>query len=354
MIRNRYFLTFSLAFTLVLTGIAEAAPKGPVTVAELALYRGADRQRILEEGAKKEGTLTFYTSGIMTQTVRLILDAFKKEYPYIKVEVWATRGEELLMRTIEEYKAKRNAVDVIELTQDGEYMLERNNILQPFYSPNLAYIEDGMTRAAPGGGVFAAAFRCSGKGVGYNTKIMSKEALPIPKTYQDLLNPKLKGRMAITPGMASIEWLGVMIDNFGEEFVKKLAQQDIVVQPVASSALIELIINGEYALSPTIFDSHVINVKAKGAPIDWVALEPVHVNVGYMTLTKHAPHPYAALLFVDFELSKKSGELHKSTGYVSPRKDVFGERNYKKALATTSEARIKRVNEMFNTLFVKR
>ncbi len=76
----------SVVFSLVLltgifmdAGIASPAAKRPVTVAELPLYNGADRQQILEEGAKKEGTLLLYTSGIVNQSVRPVTDAFQKK-----------------------------------------------------------------------------------------------------------------------------------------------------------------------------------------------------------------------------------------------------------------------------------
>ncbi|MFC1815290.1 hypothetical protein ACFL0M_04955 [Thermodesulfobacteriota bacterium] len=82
---NKRFVVLVVVSIFVFTGSAMSAPKKPTTVAELALYKGADRQKILEEGAKKEGKLVFYTTG--TQA-KYIVKAFQKKYSYIKVEMW--------------------------------------------------------------------------------------------------------------------------------------------------------------------------------------------------------------------------------------------------------------------------
>jgi len=76
--------------TLLSVVVVSASAK-PQTVAELAMYKGADRQQILEAGAKKEGKLTFYTSGILKQAVRPVVHAFEKKYPFIKVRIF--RGD---------------------------------------------------------------------------------------------------------------------------------------------------------------------------------------------------------------------------------------------------------------------
>ncbi|MFC1814805.1 hypothetical protein ACFL0M_02455, partial [Thermodesulfobacteriota bacterium] len=83
--RKGFYWFFVLAVVLVFTGTTVGAPKRPTTVAEIALYKGADRQQMLEEGAKKEGKLTFYTTGVMTGSLGPFLDLFKKKYPYIKL-----------------------------------------------------------------------------------------------------------------------------------------------------------------------------------------------------------------------------------------------------------------------------
>jgi len=343
---------FLCVMTMTLPVFALSADKKPTTMAELALYKGADRQQILEAGAKKEGKLTFYTTGILKQAVSPVVNAFEKKYPYIKVEIWRASAGPLISKIVEEFKSGKHVVDAMEVTQTNIQIAREVGIIQNFSSPNFSQMDEESIMPAPDGGAFAVAFRTTGIGLGYNTKILNSEQ--VPKTYQDLLDPKWKGKMAICND-TGVNWAGCIYHTIGEEFLKKLAQQDFVVHMVSGQALLDMIINGEYALSPTIYDSHVYGSRKLGAPVAWVPLEPVRVSIGQIALAKHSPNPHAALLFADFELSKESGELHKSVGYGSFRKDIspLG-RPFKKYFGTYTAADIKAEYELFNKLFVKK
>ena len=347
--RKGSILVYTLIGLWVFTGIATAATTKPPTVAELALYKGADRQQILEEGAKKEGKLTFYSS---LTWARQLADAFQKKYPYIKVDVWRASSENIMPRLLEEHKAGKYVADVVEITQVAGIVMEQLAVLQPFFSPNLAYVDEGAITRTPSGDVLRAAFRASGIGLGYNTKLITRDQ--VPKTYRDLLDPKWKGKMAITGTDTGLYMMEASLDTFGEDFVKQLAKQEFDVHMVSARALLDMIINGEYAMSPSIFDAHVIESKKKGAPVDWMPLEPVHVNLGQIVLPKTRPHPYASMLFIDFELSKEAAELYKSAGYNSTRKDVPALIPYKKHYGAESLKDVKETQALFNKLFMKK
>jgi len=349
--RGRYCFACVLIAIAFFAGTAQPAQKKPTTAAELAFYEGADRQQLLEEGARKEGKLTLYTTGILTQTVRPKVAAFQKKYPYIKVEIWRAGTAQLLPKVFEEYLAGQHVVDIIEISQGGELSLEERGLLQPFNSANLAFIEEGALRKAPRG-VFAAGHYESGYGLGYNTKFITKAELP--KTHKDLLDPKWqgKGKVAIS-GDTGANWLGTLLATYGEDFVRKMAKQDFAVQIVAPAALRDMLINGEYVLSPTIADSHVAESKKKGAPVEWLAMEPVYILLGQILLPKYPANPHAALLFIDFDLTKETGELYKATGYDSTRKDVSGEKAYKKYYGPFSTKQYSQWNELFKELFLK-
>ena len=248
--------------------------------------------------------------------------------------------------------AGKYVVDIVEITQGGQLTMEDKGLLQPFYSPNFAFLEEGAVKEAPGGGAFAAGHYESAYGLGYNTKLITKAE--IPKTYEDLLNPKWKGKLAISGDNSGHSWVGVMLATRGEEFVRRMAKQDFAVHMIAAASLRDIIINGEYALSPTIAESHVSESKKKGAPIEWAPLEPAHVNLGQIVLPKRAANPHAALLFIEFDLSRETGELYKATGYVSPRKDVPGGANYKRYYGPFSTKQFEQWNDLFNQLFMKK
>jgi iron(III) transport system substrate-binding protein len=113
-----------------------------------------------------------------------------------------------------------------------------------------------------------------------------------------------------------------MNDVMGREFLDKMAEQDLKVQDMSGAALAGLVGSGEVPLSPTIFDADVMVTKQKGAPIDWRPLEPVVTTVGYSALSSKAPHPHAALLFLDYVHSKEGQQLMMKGGLWSPREDT--------------------------------
>lgn len=343
----RFF--FSLILLMVLPNIALSAARKPLTTAELALYNGTDRQQIMEEGAKKEGRLVLYTTAIVTQTVRPIVDAFQKKYPYIKVDVWRAGTTEMFPRLRQEFDAGKPVADVVETASAGGVMMHEAGMLQPFYAPNLAYIEEGAVSKAPGGAFTAALWR-TGISLGYNTKLIKKEE--IPKTNQDLLHPKWKGKIAIVGSNTGITWAGALLETYGEGFVKKIAEQKIAVHQVSARALLDMIISGEYAMSPTIRDAHVNKSKQDGAPVDWQALEPVPVSIGQILMPLHSPHPHAALLFIDFDLSRLCGDIYEANGYDSPRKDLQAVRNYQKHYGPWSTAQEKKWVDVFQKYFL--
>jgi len=344
-------LVAALAVIFLFSGTAMPAAKKPTTVADLALYRGPDRQQMLEEGARKEGSLTFYTTHILN---RPLVEAFQKKYPFIKVDVWRAADIALLPRILEEYKAGSYLCDVIEGTQLPMLVLQKEGIIQPFYVPNLIYIQEEAITKAPGEGTLRVATRESGIGLAYNTKLVAREELP--KSYPDLLDPKWKGKGKVTIGfdISGRSWMQAMLATHGEEFVKRMANQNFDIQTVSSRGILDMIIAGEYLFSPTIFDSHVSESKKKGAPVDWLPLEPVPVNLGQLAFPRHSSHPHAALLFIDFELSQEGAELHKATGYSPTRKDVTGVKTYKKFYgAKTVEDQVKGA-ELFDKLFLNK
>src|SRR5262245_6546532 len=87
----------------------------PRSIAELAAYNKPDREKLLYEGAKKEGKLTWYTSltgGPNTDMPRVFL----QKYPGVAVEVYRGDSDALMSRILQEAQAKRPIVDTLETT----------------------------------------------------------------------------------------------------------------------------------------------------------------------------------------------------------------------------------------------
>jgi iron(III) transport system substrate-binding protein len=285
---------------------APAASARPTTVAQLATYQGSDRQQLLEAGARQEGQLTWYTS-LAGPIVDRLLAGFKQKYPFIETESFRAAENELLTKATQEAQAGRQVFDVIETPPAAIRLMQEAGFLAPYYSPALASFPDTAKTPASGGLVDSALVRISYIGFGYNTTLIPESA--VPKTVQDLLNPALTGKLALAGTTTGDRWTGSLLHSLGEQRGRELltqlaSQQRPVVHQVSGKALLDLIAKGEVAASPTIFRDHVLQAQVEQtAPVKWAPLEPVVGNAGQGALAAKAPHPHAALLYLDYLFS---------------------------------------------------
>jgi iron(III) transport system substrate-binding protein len=309
------FMIFAL---LVFPSEAWVQPRKPATIAELAPYRGADREQLLYSGAKGEGKIIWYTS-LAGDSYKEMVKAFESKYPGVKVESYRAAGAELMVRLEEEAKARRNIADTIETTEGSLLFLRDDKLLRPYDSPHLdTYPEDGKEKADKNL-VYWALARESYIGLAYNKTLVPKDA--VPKNFDGLLHPQLKGKMGISIGQTSDKIIGAMIKAKSDEFVKKLKAQEIKLYSINAPALVNTIAAGEIAASPAIFQTHTLLAAAKGAPVEWVPMDFVPTNVGSAAVAVNPPHPHAALLMADFLLSPDGQRVLEKYYYGSGTKD---------------------------------
>ncbi len=305
----------AVAVLAALAWLADAAPgHAQRSVEAVANDTGPDRQKRLEEGARREGTLLLYTTG--TQ-IKPLLDRFLQKYPYLKVELARSSSADTARKVIEEYRAGYEKVDAFELASHGLVVPRDENILQPFQSPELAAYDQDAIEARR----HWVVVRESYTGIGFNTTLLPADKAP--RTYQALLDQQWKGRMAISGvSTTAVNWVGTMVISEGMDFVRKLGQQNIRVYNMTGRALANLMTSGEVVLSPTIYNSHVEASARKGAPLGWFAPGPVPVTDTGVAIARKAPHPHAAMLLIDFLMSKEAQLIYQELGYDSGRRDV--------------------------------
>src|SRR4030095_2620114 len=107
------------------------------TVEDVALVKSADRQKLLVEGAKKEGKVTFYTGLIVDQVVRPLKEGFEKEYPFVQVDFFRGNSENIARRVLSEYQAKRYDVDIVSGSA-ATSMVQRAGFTERFLLPHTA------------------------------------------------------------------------------------------------------------------------------------------------------------------------------------------------------------------------
>jgi iron(III) transport system substrate-binding protein len=276
-----------------------------------AIYRydGADRQARIAEQGRKEGTVVLYTSLAPSES-RPLAEAFEKKTG-IKVELWRAISEKVVQRAVTETRAGRFAFDVVETNAPEMEMMQREKLFAPFHTPHLADLPAG---AIPRHREWIPD-RMNFFVVAYNTAKVKREELPAD--YRAFTEPRWKGRIGIEATDA--EWMATLVKKWGEReglaWFRKLADLKPDVRK-GHVLLAELIAAGEIAVGLTVYNANAESLKRKGAPIDWLPVQPVVARAQGIAVARRAPHPHAALAFADFVLSPEGQELLSSMGRV--------------------------------------
>lgn len=313
MLKHAYVLLSCLWVPAILAQV-------PAKNDEIFRYQGADREARLVERAKAEGSVVLYTSLAPTES-RPLAEAFEKKYG-IKVELWRALSDKVVQRVITEAQARRHSVDVVETNGPEMEMLAREKLLAEFHSPHIADLPAG---AIPAHRTWFPD-RMNFFVVGYNTaKVQRSE---IPAGYEGFADPKWKGRIGIEATDA--EWMATLIKVWGNDkgmdYFRKLSAMKPDVRK-GHVLLAELVAAGEVPVGLTMYNSNIVSLKRKGAPIDFVPVQPVAARPQGIGLAKSAPHPNAALLFADFVLSPEGQRLFESLGRVPASTRVKSELN---------------------------
>jgi iron(III) transport system substrate-binding protein len=300
---------------LLLAWATTARAADPAEIARIANYAGADRQPLLETGARAEGGLVIYTVGAQIDPV---VKAFNAKYPFLTVRVVKKDPPELVKQVGQEYKAGIYTVDAYELDDFGLRPLLEAGLLAPFASPETAHYPAEAIEA----GKHWVMMRQDFISLGFNTDALKPE--DAPRSHQDLLDPKWKGRMGISASVSTIvTWVGALAVAEGEAFVRKLGPQTMRLYPLGGRAVSNLIVSGEVPIVVNNRRSHMYASARDGAHVAWRALGPSYTSVSGAALATHAKNPHAAMLFVDFLLGSQAQAIYtKDLGYASMRDDL--------------------------------
>lgn len=317
-------LSFVLLILATASSLGWSQTRKPRTLDELAAYTGPDRHQILLEGAKAEGKIVWYTS--LSGVYRELVDAFKRKYPDIAIDVYRGGSTDLGPRLLNEAQAGRFVADALESTPGLLMLLRERGILKAYASPELGRYPDEAKTKADGARVYWVTDREAYLGFGYNTRMIP--AADVPKNFQELLRPELKGKLAVTTESSTSRVIGSMIKVKGEEFVKRLQAQDMRLFKASSAGFLDLIAAGEVAGSFVVFRNQVAVMKERKAPVEWVPLDVAPTNAGGSAIIANAPHPHAALLFTDFVIGADGQKLMEQFRYGVAWKDYPFKRDY--------------------------
>lgn len=350
----RIFFLLSIALTMASPQAAMGQPRDTAgeILTKLDGLPTEKREKALIEGARKEGQLTIYSS---TQQAHLtpLTQTFNRKYSFLKVNAFRVSSQRAATKVQMEFRAGRHEVDVINGLPAEAYQIQQIGALDPYDSPERKYFSEVHKDKK---GYFTPLFVVPVV-LGYNTNFVKRDEAP--KSYAELLHPKWKGKMFLD--IEDYEWYIVLLKHFGREkgfqYMKQLAQQDLSMRRGRTLQL-QLLMAGERGIGIALHAHSVLDFKKKGAPVDWVILDPYFAKPNYVMLAKYARHPHAAALFIDWALSNE-GQLFVTTfGRVVARKGVnqhfpqLVEKEFILADAETIGPVLNNAAQEFNQIFV--
>jgi ABC-type Fe3+ transport system substrate-binding protein len=293
-----------------------------VIAASLAGSPALAADAALIEAAKKEGEVNWYSTQIISQLVRPVTAAFEKKYPGIKVRATRANATEVAVKIINESRAGRVQSDVFDGTTTVVPLKKEGYVLK--WLPDAAKDYPPDVKDPEGYWIANNLFIIT---PGFNTTLVPRGTEP--KTYQDLLNPKWRGKMAwngfpTSSGMGG--FVGTVLTEMGVQkgkaYLRELAKQNIAPLRGSAREVLDQVIAGEYAIALQIFNHHAVISARKGAPVDWIKMEPATETLSVISVHKNAPHPNAAKLLVDFITSREGQEVFRDADYLPAHPDV--------------------------------
>jgi len=333
----------------------------PETAAEIALYQGADRQQILEACAREEGKVSMITGTFVDTVIDPLAKKFNEKYPYIKVEAIRMDEPDMVRRILEEGRARRTTIDVLDNEPQSLNTVRSGELLQAFSSPFSGDYPEGTVEPGKPAGAFWVGHRQSIMAPVYNTKSLPADL--VPKSHDDLLQPELKGKIVVADSTPLRRFVSAILKIKGEEagltYLKALAAQDVRVYDVSVRALVDLVGGGEAVISPTALGHHAEEAKSKGAPVDWARVSPLIAWTNSIARVKDGPHPCSAALWTDYMLDPSGGQAgYSNVGYLPTHPDAKGKYDqltdsellYGKDIVPDAEA--KRIEDLTREIFL--
>lgn len=283
--------------------------------AEINKLPPSERQKRLEDGARREGALLYYSISA-AELAGAYTKGFMNRYPFIKADFYRGSGNQLVVRTMMEHRLGKLDADVISVGTENVMALKRAGVWARYRSPEAQfYPPEQLDKESQ--------FHADSLGlatIAYNTQLVKKDEAP--KGYDDLLDPKWKGSltMDLEPERSLIVWLTAWGEPKTREFVQKLLANGTTIRR-GHTLQAQLLCAGEFKIAVEIYPDAVLRMKQKGCPANIVFPNPTPgLAGGNYGINANAPHPHAAALFIDFALSAEGAKILASTGRIPRRK----------------------------------
>ena len=314
-------LTLALACVLLAPGCRNGDEKDvvEVVVTEGKGEAGISDPRAIIEAAKVDGELHWYTSA-PEGAAEAFLEAFEEKHPYINTHLRRSSTFDIVSQIQHEIEGGDVRADVFHVLDVGAFIdLRRNGELLQYQSHEESAIREDFRQ--PG---YWWAMRVVALGMAYNPERLPADQAP--KTWEDLLQPELRGKIglkdAATAGTAYAEYF-LLRQRLGTIFWERMAQQRPRISRSAKEVMAGLE-SGEILVAGEMAGYAILDAQGKGESVVGIwPKEGVPFTPGPVAILARSPHPNAAKLFIDYALSKEGQERFRElVSAYSARMDV--------------------------------
>jgi iron(III) transport system substrate-binding protein len=279
-------------------------------------HASAQSEEELIRGAKKEAKVMFWSS-MRIEDSKMLTAGFEAKYPFVKVEIFRAGGEQIVNRAIAEQVSGNTTYDVVNAF--ALKVLQKRGMLQPYAAPEAVHYLAGYKDAQN----YWVSLYSGYNVIGFNTKLVPRAEAP--KNWEDLLNPRWKGKMAMDN--EEYFWHAGMLRYWGQEkgkqYMEALNQQGLQFRSGGHGLLSDLMSVGEFPIVVVVYPDQIEQMKAKGQQVDWAkTTDPILVNLAPVGIAAKAAHPNAAKLFMNYSISKEGQEILQKARRASARVDV--------------------------------
>ena len=268
--------------------------------------------------AKAEGKVVWYTSTPIEQAQKIV--ALFQKQTGIQVELFRSGGSAILSRFQQEMTAGRAATDVITHSDPAAASaLGKKGYFVAFKPKNFDKVPDAAKDA---NGVFV------GQRLNMMTHYLRGDKIAPadePKTWDDLLNAKYKGKLVMTdPSFTSLQVsvVGMISKARGWAYYEKLKTNDVMIVQ-GNQQVGDMLKRGERLIAVGALDSYAADLKTEGHPIKTLyPSDGVFIIPSPTSVVKGAPHPNAAKLFAEFMIGDDAQKLFPADGGYSARLDI--------------------------------
>jgi iron(III) transport system substrate-binding protein len=288
---RKYFATLTMLAAMVLPALAPA--------------QSLDELHKL--AVKEGGTLNFYAT-LAQVNAEKILPVFEKRFPGIKVNHVDATSDKLVARAVTEARGGKTLGDVLQVPLENVTQAHDQGLLLETNLPEAAAYPAGLK------GTFWTSSDLQYFVAAWNTSLVKKEEEP--KTYDDFLHPRWKGRLIAEP--RDLEMLLAFAkyrfksDEKAIDYWKKISAQNVEFHK-GHSQLAELLVAGQAAACLTCYSHHYPSRIKKGAPVNYMLSEGV-ASINGTAIFKGSPHPNAALLFARWVASEEGQKVMSQGG----------------------------------------